>query len=80
MADPGAPAISGLGMGLPSSEILNVNVSAQAHVVGKIPADAVRIVIGHDLIATPEPVPEASLISMVCCCSSKSLHGLHVEY
>ena len=35
---------------------LDVNVSAQPHVVGQIPADMIRVVIDHDLIAVPQPV------------------------
>lgn len=52
----GLRLLQGCGRGLSLSEILNVNVSAQSHVVGKVPADVVRIVIDDDLIAIPEPV------------------------
>jgi hypothetical protein len=36
-----------------SSEILNVNVSTQSHVVGQIPARIVGILVEHDVITVP---------------------------
>jgi len=37
------------------SEILNVNVGAEAGVVGKVPAGVVGVVINDDVVGVPEP-------------------------
>jgi hypothetical protein len=39
-----------------SSEISDVNVAAQSHIVGEIPAVVVGIVVDHNVVAVPEPV------------------------
>lgn len=38
------------------AQILHVHISAQAHVVSKIPSNMVRIVVDDNLIRVPEPV------------------------
>jgi hypothetical protein len=38
------------------SEIHDVDVNPQPHVIGEVPADVIRILINHDLVRTPEPV------------------------
>jgi hypothetical protein len=38
-----------------SSEILDVNISAEADVVGEIPAWIVRVGIENDVVGIPEP-------------------------
>ena len=37
-------------------QILHVNVSAQTHVIGQVPADVIGIFVNYDLIAVPQPV------------------------
>jgi hypothetical protein len=45
------------GLGLQSSpQIEDVNISAQSHVIGKVPTNVVRVFVNHDLITVPEPV------------------------
>ena len=44
------------------SEIHDVNVNPQPHVIGEVPADVIWIVINHDLVRIPEPVIAKAVI------------------
>jgi hypothetical protein len=45
-------------LGLQSSpQIEDVKISTQSHVVGNVPTNVVWILINHDLVSVPEPVP-----------------------
>ena len=39
-----------------SAEVLHVDIGAESHVVGKVPAWVVGIVVDHDLVVRPIPV------------------------
>jgi len=45
-----------------SPQIFNVSVSAEARVVGKIPTDVIRVLVDHQLIASPVPVGDDVVI------------------
>jgi hypothetical protein len=47
---------------LSSAHIHDVNVSAQSDVVCQVPANMVRVVIDHDVVATPIPVATKSYV------------------
>jgi hypothetical protein len=51
------------GGGLTSAEILDVHVSAEANVVGKVPAVMVRIVVEYDLVSAPDPIVAEAVVS-----------------
>src|SRR5580693_9380368 len=38
------------------AQILDVNIRAEPHVVGQVPADVVRVCVDDDLVGIPEPV------------------------
>jgi len=45
------------------SQIHNVNVSPQPHVIGKVPADVIRILVDDDFVGVPEPtIAEAKIV------------------
>lgn len=45
------------------AEVLDVNVGAEARVVGEVPADVIGIVVDHDVIRSPVPV--AAVVEVV---------------
>jgi hypothetical protein len=49
--------------GLTSAEILDVDVSAEADVVGEVPAVMVWVVIDYDLVGAPVPAVAEAVVS-----------------
>jgi hypothetical protein len=51
------------GVGLTSAEILDVDVGAEADVVGEVPTVMVRVVVDYDLVGAPVPVVAEAVVS-----------------
>ena len=59
-----SPSCDRVGQALPlRSQIHNVNVSPESHVIGKVPADVIGIVVDDDFVGVPEPaIAEANIV------------------
>src|ERR1700691_3783571 len=53
---------------LAGSQILNVGVCPEPHVIGEVPAHVIRIVVNHDLVGIPKPAS-----------TEADIEGSHVE-